>query len=67
MDEEHTCELRNEGQDVFVIVDGVKIAKRTALACAYAGIWIVLEPGWVVRDAQRGQGVEVMYEGARIH
>jgi hypothetical protein len=67
MDEERTCEFRDEGQDIFVIVDGVKNAKRTALASAYAGICIVLEPGWVVRDAERGQGVEVMYEGARIH
>jgi hypothetical protein len=67
MDEEHTCELRNEGQDIFVLVDGVKIAKRTAYSAAYTGIWIVLEPGWVVRDAHRGQGVEVMFEGAQIH
>jgi len=67
MDEEHTCEVRNEGQDIFVLVDGVRVAKRTALASAYAGIWIVLEPGWVVRDIQNGQGIEVMFEGARIH
>jgi hypothetical protein len=55
MDEEHTCELLDEGQGIFVIVNGVKIAKRTALASAYAGIWVVLEPGWVVRDAHSRQ------------
>ncbi len=67
MSDESTCELHHEGSDIFVIVDGVKIAKRTALAAAYAGIWIMLEPGWIVRDAERGTGVEVRFEGARIH
>jgi hypothetical protein len=67
MSDEPTCELHQDGGDIFVIVDGVKIAKRTALAAAYTGIWIMLEPGWIVRDAERGTGVEVRFEGARIH
>jgi hypothetical protein len=29
--------------------------------------WIVLEPGWIVRDVQSGEAIEVRYEGARIH
>jgi hypothetical protein len=67
MSDEPTCELHHEGNDIFVVVDGVKIAKRTSLAAAYAGVWIMLEPGWIVRDAERGTGVEARFEGARIH
>jgi hypothetical protein len=67
MSDEPTCGLHHDGGDIFVIVDGVKIAKRTALATAYAGIWTMLEPGWIVRDAHRGTGVEIRYEDAPIH
>jgi len=29
--------------------------------------WIMLEPGWIVRDIHEGQAIEVGFEGARIH
>lgn len=34
-----------DGTDYFVIVDGVRIAKR---ADPLDGVWIPLEPGWTV-------------------
>jgi hypothetical protein len=67
MFDEPACEVHNEGHDLFILVDGVKIAKRRIHTVDVAMNWIVLEPGWVVRDAERGRAIEVLYEGATIH
>jgi archaellum component FlaG (FlaF/FlaG flagellin family) len=67
MSDEPTCQLHSDGQDLYVIVDGVKIAKRAAPFTALAMTWIVLEPGWVIRDIREGNAIEVRYEGASIH
>ena len=67
MNEDPVCELHNDGEDVFVLVDGVKIAMRGRRDTAQAMTWIVIEPGWIVRDVQSGNAIEVRYEGARIH
>ena len=53
---------------IFVIVDGVKVAKRER------GTWIPLEPGWVVRDHEgtfvnedNGVGpIEIEYKRVRV-
>jgi hypothetical protein len=67
MNEDPVCELHNDGEDVFVLVDGVKIARRGRPHTAQAMTWVMLEPGWMVRDVQSGNAIEVRYEGARIH
>jgi hypothetical protein len=67
MFDEPACEIQNEGQDVFVVVDGVKIAKRGTPYTALANTWIVIEPGWTVREVRRGKTLEVTYVGAAIH
>jgi len=67
MSDEPTLELHNDGEDLFVVVDGVKIAKRAAPPTALAMTWIMLEPGWVVLDIHKGNAIEVRYEGASIH
>jgi hypothetical protein len=65
--DEPTCELLNDGENTFVLVDGVKIAKRGQRNTAHAMMWIMLEPGWIVRDVHEGTAIEVGFEGARIH
>jgi hypothetical protein len=67
MFDEPVCELQHEGQDVFILVDGVKIARRGICTADLGMNWIVLEPGWVVRDTDRGHAIEVLYEGATMH
>jgi hypothetical protein len=67
MFDEFACEVRKEGQEVFIVVDGEKIAKRCLRTIDVAVNWIVLVPGWVVRDAGGGRTIEVIYEGATIH
>jgi archaellum component FlaG (FlaF/FlaG flagellin family) len=65
---EPICELhRDDNDDIFVLVDGVKIAKRGPPNTAQANTWIMLEPGWIVRDVNRGNTIEVRFEGATIH
>lgn len=61
------CELHEDGDDVFVLVDGMKIARRGRPDTAQAMTWVMLEPGWTVRDVQSGTAIEVRYEGAHIH
>jgi hypothetical protein len=34
---------------------------------AHANTWIMLEPGWFVRDVKGGKAIEVSYEHTRIH
>jgi hypothetical protein len=61
------CEVSKEGPNFFILVDGEKIAKRGVHTVDVAMNWIVLEPGWVVRDADGGCAIEVFYEGATMH
>jgi hypothetical protein len=65
--DEPVCELHNDGENVYVLVNGMKIAKRGAPDTAQAETWIMLEPGWIVRDVDHGNAIEVRFEGARIH
>jgi hypothetical protein len=45
------CEIhKDENGDVFVLVGGMKIAKRGLPDTPQANTWIMLEPGWFVRD-----------------
>src|SRR5215475_2907237 len=55
---------KDENDDVFVLVGGVKIAKRGLRGTAYAATWITLQPGWLVRDVKGGKAIEVRYEHA---
>ena len=41
-------EIRSDGTGLFVIFDGVKIAKRGPPGTPQAGTWVSLEPGWTV-------------------
>jgi hypothetical protein len=68
-DEASICELhKDEHGDVFLLVGGRKIAKRGLSGAARANTWIVLEPGWTVRDVKGGKAIEVSYEHApRMH
>ena len=59
--------IEADSNDIFVVLDGVKIAKRGQPGTPYAKAWISLEPGWSVLDCQ--EGVEISYQAsaARVH
>ena len=52
--------------NIFVVVDGLRIAQRGQPGTPQAGTWVSLEPGWSVRDGQGGD-IEVEHNGVRIH
>lgn len=53
-----------EGQEAFVIVNDVKVAKRGS---GGANTWVSLEPGWTVRDVQGTYGLlEIQYNGEKL-
>jgi hypothetical protein len=60
--EKNPCAIHKENGDVFITVAGVKIAKRRSPGTARADTWIILQPGWVVRNVKGGTEIEVEYQ-----
>jgi hypothetical protein len=54
-------------EDVFVVLDGVQIAKRGHPGTLRAGTWISLEPGWSVSDNVESNKLTVTFESVRVH
>jgi hypothetical protein len=57
-------EMMNDGKDLYVVADGVKLAKRGHPGTPQAHKWVSLEPGWRVLD--HPQGIVVEFDGVRI-
>lgn len=58
------CIIKHEAGDLFVILGGVKIAKRGQPKTPQAGQWVSLEPGYVVLDSADRESIVVEYNGA---
>jgi hypothetical protein len=58
------CIIEFTGEDVFMVFNGVKIAKRGHPKTPQAGTWVSLEPGWRVFGGKSDLVVE--YEGTRV-
>jgi len=57
------------GEDIFIVVDGIRIAKRGHPGTSQAKTWISLEPGYSVRDNVYSSGtswIEIEREGVRL-
>jgi hypothetical protein len=56
---------------IYVVLDGVRIAKRGKPDTPQARTWISIEPGYVVRDGRKGPGKRqellIEYQGVRLH
>jgi hypothetical protein len=55
-----TVVMRGEGGDIFIIVDGLKIARRGYPNTPQARTWVSLEPGWEVRGLEQ---IEIWHDG----
>ena len=55
-----------DGEDMFVSVDGVKVAKRGHPGTPHAKTWVPIEPGYIVRDCEDGIDVEFNGKTARV-
>ena len=63
--------VQGDGEDIFVVVDGVRIAKRGHPGTPQARTWISLEPGSAVYDdihdaPAEGASIVVEYKGERL-
>jgi hypothetical protein len=63
----HTCELEATDDDIFVLLDGVRIAKRGYPNTLEARTWVSLEPGYTVRDNADLTQLIIELEGVRVH
>jgi hypothetical protein len=59
-------EIKFDGEDMFVVVGGVKIAKRGHPGTRHAKTWVSLEPGYTVRDCNDGREIGIEFKGARV-
>jgi hypothetical protein len=53
------CKIVLDGTDIFVVVDGQRIAKRGQPDSPQDGTWVALEPGWTVCGVDK---IEATYE-----
>jgi hypothetical protein len=57
----------NGEPEMYIEADGKRIAKRGHPGTPQAMTWISLEPGWVVRDRDYPNGIEVEHGGVSAH
>jgi hypothetical protein len=65
--EEPEIRIVGDGTDIYVTVDGVKIARRGSPGTPQAKIWVSLEPGWSVIDQKFLEGIVIEYNEVRVH
>ena len=59
--------IESEGSDIFVVADGVKIAKLGHPGTLQAKTWVSIEPGFTVRDCDDGDSIEIEYKRQHMH
>ena len=62
---ERDIRVVGEGKDLFVEVDGVRVARQ--MDSPQEGMWISLEPGWEVFDGKNFESVTVRYHDVQVH
>jgi hypothetical protein len=65
--EQSDIKVVGEGKDVFVEVDGVRIARRGYPNSPQAGTWVSLEPGREVFDGEDFESITVKHTEAQVH
>jgi hypothetical protein len=58
------AKIESDGRDLFVVADGVKIAKRGLPGSPQAGQWVSLEPGY--RVFGEGDSIVIEQHGTRL-
>ena len=67
-DEAPTCEMIGDGESIFIVIDGLRVAKRGEPGTRHAKTWVSIEPGWTVFDVGADvRSVVVTYNGASVH
>jgi hypothetical protein len=60
-------EVMWDGGDMFVLLDGLRIAKRGKPGTASAAQWISIEPGYLVIDSADGSEIYIRIRVDAIH
>src|SRR4051812_30052087 len=63
-------QFENDPDAIFIVVDGVRVAKRGEPGSPLAKTWVSLEPGWEVFDGPDdgdGGSIVIKYDGVRVH
>jgi hypothetical protein len=56
-----------DGTDMFIVVNGMKIARRGHEGTPQAKAWISLEPGWRVLGGLNHSTIALEYTRPRVH
>ena len=67
MDKPKEFKIESDGRDLYVVVDGVRVAKRGHPGTPEAGTWISLAPGWTVTSNEDHSEIEITHDGSRVH
>jgi hypothetical protein len=65
IDTDLVAEMVCDGRDLFVVLNGVKIAKRGQSGSAWE--WISLKPGYRVLDVADGSEMRIEHNGVALH
>jgi hypothetical protein len=58
--------MESDGSDIFVVLNGIKIAKRGKHGTAQAGQWVSLEPGYRVLDQGYPKRLVIEHHGVIV-
>ena len=67
MDKPKDVKIESDVRDLYVVVDGVRVAKRGHPGTPEAGTWISLAPGWTVASNEDHSEIEITHDGSRVH
>ena len=59
-------EIISDGVDIFIVADGVKVAKRGGPDTPQAKTWVSLEPGWTAMD-KPPDTIVIEHNDVRVH
>ena len=57
--------IEKTNKDVFVVVDGVRVARRGYPGSPQARTWVSVEPGWEVLDSD--EGIIIRHNGVAVN
>lgn len=61
------CQVIRDAEGLYVVISGLKIAKRGLPNTPQAGTWVSIEPGYVVRDIGDLESIEIEYQDQSRH
>jgi hypothetical protein len=59
------AKIEKTNKSVFVVVDGVRVARRGYPDSQQAGTWVSIEPGWEALDS--AEGILIRHNGVWVH